>query len=207
MKTKNKPVILIGSGGHAGVLVEILEANRIKTLGIVDPNKRTGEKYFGLEVIGNDSIIRQHSPKEIYLVNGLGSLPGVNTRWEISEKFRSLEYKFLSLIHPNASVSRDVKIGEGVQIMNGSIIQHGVTIGKDCILNTGIIVDHNCSIGNYGHLAPGCVLSGGVSIGERVHIGTGSSIIQNIEIGNNVIIAAGSIIHKNINSETTYLKK
>jgi UDP-perosamine 4-acetyltransferase len=207
MKTKNKPVILIGSGGHAGVLAEILQANRINTLGIVDPNKKIGDKYFGLEVIGNDSIIREHSPKEILLVNGLGSLPELNTRWEIAKKFRSLKYEFLSLIHLNASVSKDVKIGEGAQIMNGSVIQHGVTIGKDCILNTGIIVDHNCSIGSYSHLAPGCVLSGGVTIGEKVHIGTGSSIIQNIKIGNNVTIAAGSIIHKDINSETTYLKK
>ena len=207
MNSNNKPVILIGSGGHAGVLAEILQIKTERILGIVDPNRRVGEKYFGLKIIGNDSIIESHAPEDIVLVNGIGSLPGVDTRWQISNKFRSLKYNFLSLVHPNASLSSNVKIGEGAQIMNGSVIQHGVVLGKDCILNTGVIVDHNCSIGNFSHIAPGCVLSGGVTIGEGTHIGTGSKIIQNISVGNNVIVAAGSIIHKNIDSDTKYLKK
>jgi len=207
MKLKHKPIILIGSGGHAGVLVEIIKEKAMDIVGIVDPKKSTGERSFGVGIIGDDDAILNFSPDEVSLVNGLGSLPGKENRWKITKKFRSKKYDFMSLVHPRASLSNDVNLGEGVQVMKGCILQHDVSIGEDTIINTGSIIDHDCSIGSNCHIAPGSVLSGGVSVGNNVHIGTGSTIIQNVKIGHNVIIAAGSVIYKDIEPNTTYIKK
>lgn len=198
-------ILVLGSGGHSGVLIDILEQLDVELLGILDNSRKIGSKCFGLEVIGNDDYIDNFSHEEVILVNGIGSLPGRQERWLISEKFREKGFEFMTLVHPNASLTNNISIGNGVQIMNGSVVQHGTHIGCDSIINTGSIIDHNCTIGNSCHIAPGTVLSGGVTIGNNVHIGTGSCIIQNIKIGDNVTVAAGSVIYKDIEPNTRYI--
>ena len=60
-QTDNKPIFLIGSGGHASVLEEIISLTGKKLLGILDPNRKPGEKCFNTVVLGGDEIIEKYS--------------------------------------------------------------------------------------------------------------------------------------------------
>ncbi|MEY8239852.1 MAG: acetyltransferase [Cycloclasticus sp.] len=194
-----KPVIIIGGGGHAKVLVDCLNTLRVPILGVTDPKLKVGEKVFGvLEVLGSDDIIFDHSPDEIELVNGLGSIPGNALRTKIFREFDSKGYTFKTIINHSAIVSNDSILSDGAQVMAGAIIQPGTVIENNVIINTGVIVDHDCIIGENSHIAPGAVVSGGVHIGSSVHIGTGATIIHSIEIGENSIVGAGAVITKNV---------
>ena len=189
----NLPVIIIGGGSHAKVLIDLLLLQPVSIIGIADPNM-AGYTVLGIPVIGNDDVVFNHPPGEIKLVNGVGSTADLSKRTTVFGFFKSSGYGFATLIHPAAIIGTQVDIGEGVQIMAGAIVQTGSRIGDNTIINTRAVVDHDCSIGNHVHLAPGVTLSGGVMIGEGVHIGTGASVIQNIRIGDNSIIGAGAAI-------------
>jgi len=202
-----KPVVVIGSGGHAGVVIEALKEQGLEVLGIIDPNKKLGEKYFGAEVIGDDTSIIEFSPSEIVLANGIGSLPNLNQRWVIAKQMRQLGFGFISVVHPRTVISNSVSLAEGVQIMAGCVLQHHVSIDIDSIVNSGCILDHDCKVGKNCHLAPGTVLSGNVVVGDGSHLGTGSTVIQEIKIGDNAIVAAGSVIFKDVDSNTTFIQK
>lgn len=190
---ENSPIIIIGGGSHAKVLIDLLLQQPVSILGIVDPNM-TGYTVLGIPVIGNDDIVFNYATGEIKLVNGVGSTEDLGKRTTVFGFFKSAGYSFASLIHPAALIGTQVDIGEGVQIMAGAIIQTGSRIGHNTIINTRVAIDHDCTIGNHVHLAPGVTLSGGVVIGEGTHIGTGASIIQNIRIGKNSLIGAGAAI-------------
>ncbi|MEK4885939.1 acetyltransferase [Bacillus sp. FSL W8-0223] len=192
----SKPVIIIGNGGHARVLVDILLMQKRKIIGYTEPKKENNP--YNIAYLGNDEEILQYHPQEIELVNGLGSVSNMKIRATIFNFFKSKGYQFSSIIHPSAIISDSVVLGEGVQIMAGAVIQPFTKIADNTIVNTSASIDHDCFINKHCHIAPGCVLSGGVVVGEETHIGTGAKIIQNITVGNNVLVGAGSLVLRDI---------
>lgn len=193
---KDKPVIVIGNGGHARVLVETLLNAKRKILGFTAPAKE--HNLYSLDYIGQDHTILKFDSKVIELVNGIGSVSNTSLREKLFNKFKSQGYFFSSVIHPSAILSPSAALGEGVQILAGSVIQPFAKIDDNTIINTSSIIDHDCHIGKHCHISPSSTLSGGIHVGEGTHIGTATTIIQNIKVGRNVLIGAGSLVIRDI---------
>ncbi|MGD9153329.1 MAG: acetyltransferase [Gammaproteobacteria bacterium] len=195
-----KEVFILGAGGHAKVVVDILLSyDDVNILGILDADEnKIGNNILDIEVIGTDKILDSFTPQKIFLVNAIGSTAIPKKRAEIYKKFKSMGYKFFSVVHKSACIARDVEIGEGAQIMAGAVIQSGCKIGTNAIVNTVASIDHDGRIGDNSHLAPGVICSGNVTVGNNTHVGVGAVIIQNIDVGDNCLVAAGSVVTKNI---------
>lgn len=128
----------------------------------------------------------------------------------VMEKRRALialyvEYgaQFTSIIAPTAIVTRNAKIGEGVAILNGAIVNRAV-IGDHCVINSGAIVEHDCRIGSNTFVGPGAVIGGGVTIGEDCFIGLGAKIKNGITIGHGITIAMGAVVTKDLTEPGIY---
>jgi sugar O-acyltransferase (sialic acid O-acetyltransferase NeuD family) len=197
MNSKEKPVIVLGAGGHAKVIIDILSQRKIKILGVATLNNSKVENY-KFKNFTDEEVIANFDSEEINLVNGLGSLPNDNKRYELSKKYLDSGYKFISIIHTSSIISKNTKILDGAQIMAGAIIGPGTNIGEGTIVNTQSSIDHDCEIKNYSHICPGVVCSGNVRVGSFVHISTGVSIINNINIGDNSIIYPGVTLAKDV---------
>ena len=201
-----KPVLILGAGGHAKVLVEALLANSAIIAGIVDADiALTGMKLLGVPVIGGDDLVSQFPQDEILLVNGIGSIKQPVRRQEVFRKFKELGYSFATVVHPSAVVASDVELGEGVQIMAGAVIQPGSRIGGNAVINTRASVDHDCVIGVHVHIAPGVTLSGGVEVGRGSHIGTGATVIQGVGIGEESLVGAGALVLHDVPTSVTVM--
>lgn len=198
------PLIVIGGGGHAKVLVSTLMLCNRNILGYADPNPAAAG-LLGIECIGDDDVVMTHDPTEVRLVNGVGSTGPVARRKEIYERFSRAGFNFAGVIHPSASVAAEVEIEEGVQIMAGAVIQPGSRIGANAIVNSGAIIDHDCVVGFHAHVAPGAVLSGNVRIGAGTHIGTGACIIQGISVGAGSVVGAGAVVVKDVPPSVTVI--
>ena len=197
----NKPVLIIGAGGHASVLIDILLENDVEIIGIVTKEVNLNNDVLkNIKQIASDDYILEYATKEIELVNGIGSLPGSKLRHQIFSRYKNLGYTFASVVSKNSIFSKYAVISEGVQIFPGSILNANCLIGQNTIINSGAIVEHDCLIGNHNHIAPGSRLSGGVKTDNFVHIGTGASIAQGVIIGESVIIGAGCSIVKDVES-------
>lgn len=202
-----KPLVILGAGGHAAGLAEILKKQGHTLLGVVSPHPLAprGPLADVPHINGDEALLEQFGPEQVELVNGVGALPGKDLNWTLFQRFTGLGYRFASIISPHAILSEYVTLGQGVQIMAGAIVQAGVQIGDNTLLNTGCIVEHDCNIGSHNHLAPGATLSGGVTTGSRVHIGTGANIIHNIKIGECAVIGAGTTVAKNVPTHQTLI--
>lgn len=195
-----KKVVVIGSGGHAKVIIDIiLQRNKIlddnlKIVGILDDKYNEDEKIeiFETFVIGKIEKIFG-LPEDVYYVIAIGNN---SVRRKIAEKYS--DRKFITLIHPKAIIGEKVNIEDGTVIMAGSIINSYTKIGKHCILNTGSIIEHDNTIKDYVHISPNATLCGGVKVEEETWIGAGTIIIQGKKIGKNVTLGAGSVVLKDI---------
>jgi sugar O-acyltransferase (sialic acid O-acetyltransferase NeuD family) len=194
-------VLVIGAGGHASVLLEMLIAQGTNVIGYISPLPAVNQKLFSdFHWFKCDDDILQFDKSNIKLVNGIGSLPGNTLRADFYSKYKKAGYCFETVVSRHAFVSKYAELAEGVQIMCGAIVQTGVSVGCNSIINTGAIIDHDASIGSNNHIAPGVTISGQVTSKENVHFGTGCSVIQLIKINENAVIGAGATITKNIES-------
>lgn len=195
-----KNVVIIGAGGHAKVIADIITKSNDNVIGFLDDNlSLQGNRiYLDKKVIGTTKDIDKY--KEYYFVIGIGNN---STRENLAT---SHDLKWYTAIHPSAIIANEVSIEEGSVIMAGTIVNTGTKIGKHCIINTKSSIDHDNIIGNYTHISPGATLAGTVHIKERVWICAGATIINNITIAKNNIIGAGSVVIKDINEENgTYI--
>lgn len=201
-----KPIIILGAGGHAKVLIDALQCQSVDIIGITDSDPELyGKNIMGIPIIGDDNSILQYGVNDIVLVNGLGKVNRSNKRMQMYHTFKERGYIFARVIHPSAIISSAAYLAEGVHVMAGAIIQTLATIGVNTIINTRASIDHECVIGDHVHIAPGAIISGGVKIGDNVLIGAGATIIQGINIGASSIVGAGAVVKKDVSDGVTVM--
>jgi sugar O-acyltransferase (sialic acid O-acetyltransferase NeuD family) len=125
------------------------------------------------------------------------------TRVAMLTRFRDMNLRIATLVHPHASVSTDTKIEYGSIVVAGAVVNIGAIIGFGGIINTGSSVDHDCVLNSGVHICPGARLAGDVRIGDRSWIGIGSVVRQGIQIGADVIVGAGAAVVTDISNGLT----
>ena len=201
----NKNVVIIGAGGHAKVIADIIDKSKDIVIGFLDDNKTKGDiivKEKQYKIIGRIDDCRkiQLESPEIEFVIAIGNN---KVRKQIAERYKDL--KFYTAIHPSSQIALDVEIGEGTVVMANTSINTSTKIKKHCIINTGAVVEHDNILEDYVHISPNATLCGTVQIGELTHISAGTTIRNNINICHDCIIGAGSVVVKNINEPSTYV--
>ncbi len=190
-------VIIVGAGGHAKVCVELLRAmgERVAfSVGAID----NIEECLDVPVLqGDDNLakLRAQGYSKLFVAIGSNQL-----RDRLATLGLSLGYKLVNAISPYAVISPTAKLGVGIAIMAGAVINAEVCIGDFAIINTGATIDHDCSIGQAVHLAPQCALAGNVVVGDYSFLGIGSKVIPKITIAENVNVGAGGVVISNLNA-------
>jgi|JI9StandDraft_1071089.scaffolds.fasta_scaffold23793_3 UDP-perosamine 4-acetyltransferase len=201
------PLILLGAGGHAKVLLALAKSAGLVVQGLCDPMlaQQGQSDWNGLPVLGGDEALDGIDPRKVGLINGLGQLVGQRFRNRLFENLKAKGFTFPVLVHPTAWVAPTARLEQGVQIMAGSIVQPDCNIGENTIINTRASVDHDCWIGKNVHIAPGATLCGGVIIGDDAFIGSGATIIQGLRIGARAVAGAGVTLVRDLPSDARAL--
>ncbi len=187
-------LVIIGASGHGKVIADLAVKCGYKDIVFLDDNENV-KVCAGFPVIGKVSdAVTMEDDKIIAIGNA-----------EIREKIQIKLSNLVTLIHPNAVVSRRVEIGEGTVIMAGAVINSDVVIGKGCIINTGASVDHDCKLGDFVHVSVGAHVAGTVSIGSKTWIGAGATVSNNVSICGYCMIGAGAVVINNLANPGTYV--
>lgn len=196
--------MIIGAGGHAQVVADILLRShevdpRIQPIGYLDDNSDLhGQSLVGLPVLG--------SVADISTIDHAGVIVAVGDNLTRSRLYDLLTKKGEHLVtarHPTAVIAPDVRVGPGTMICAGVIVNPGTVVGADVILNTACTVDHHGRIGDHVHLAPGAHLGGEVQVGEGVLVGIGATIMPRRRLGPWCIAGAGALVHEDVHDGTT----
>lgn len=185
-----KEVVILGAGGHAHVIRDIIEAEGNKVVAFLDDDLSQED------CTGPISDYTEYSGCEFVI--GIGNA-------NVREKLAKLQLKWHAAVHPSAIISPSVTIEEGTVVMPLAVINARTRVGKHCIINTGAIVEHDNVIGDYSHVSVNASLGGTVKLGEKVWVGIGASVKNNVDICDDVFIGAGTAVIENINEEGTYV--
>lgn len=181
---------IIGAGGHAKVVIDVITGNSIGDFSIVDSSpSRVGEIIQNVSVsLLNNSIA---SPK-FHIAIGSNQV-----RYNLYQKYK-LEADFVSLISRSAYLASTAIINKGTFLAAKSVISADSKVGIGCIINHGAIVEHDCVIGEFCHVAPNATILGGVTLGRRVFVGSGATILPGVKIADDVTIGAGALVLSNV---------
>lgn len=194
------PVIGLGAGGHARVLIETLRFNqKFDLIGLLDRDSDLKNKdIMGVPVLGTDDLLPELAKNVKHFFIGLGTTGRVTHRRRLFMLATSYGMTPIQIIHPSAIISPSATLGAGITILSGAIINACASIGIDVIVNTGAIVEHDSVIGDHVHVATGACLCGAVTVERETHIGAGATILQGVRIGANSIVGAGAVVLKDV---------
>lgn len=193
-----KKVVVIGGGGHARAVLDILlQTKGLEIVGFTSPARdhRT-EALTGVAYAGPDEVLPQVYARGIeYAFVAIGDNQLRKSRLEHA---RVLGFTLINALSPHAVVSARASIGTGVAILPGAVVNAGTTIGDGSIINTNASIDHDCVIGEFVHVAPACALAGNVVVGAQAMLGIGTRVIPGISIGSGTVVGAGSVVLKDL---------
>jgi len=197
-----RPVYLLGCGGHGRVVLDCLLRCGIPVAGIVDGALGRGERVDGVEVLGGDDYLGKLDARTTSLCIGVGVMPGMPRRADLFADCRRRGFRLVSVLHPSAVVAGPHEFGVGIQVLAGAVVQVGVRLGDNVIVNTAASVDHDCVIGPDVMIGPGAVLCGEVSVAARAYVGAASVILPGIRIGEGAVIGAGSVVTRHVAADS-----
>lgn len=201
------PLIIIGAGGLGreitGIVDDINAAapGTWEILGFVDDGEPDTERLARIELphLGGKDCLGGLSEGTHYVI-GIGS--GAPRR-KLSAVAEEAGLTAATLVHPSASVGRDVGIAPGSILCAGVTVTTNVDLGAHTILNLGVTVGHDTVLEDFVTVHPQVALSGECRIGTEVVMGTSSAIIQGRSIGARTIVGAGAVVVKDLPADVT----
>jgi len=193
-----KKILIIGDFGFVKIIQNLIESeNTFKVFGVIT-NKSKEDNLSVLDKIKDiQKIIAEN---DIF-----GGVLAVENGWHrkrIHDKIIGLysQFNFLTVIHPNAVVGKNVRIGKGCILQAGVVVNSDSVIGDFCLLKTNSSLGHEGVLQKFSSIFSGVITGGNLSLGAFSEISLGSHIIENISIGKHSLICAGSLVLKNISN-------
>lgn len=195
--------IVLGAGGHANIVLDILRQNQKEVYGLTDADFQTGDICMGYPVLGTDDILEELFQRGIKnAVMGIGHVGNYQIRNKVYSAAKKIGYVFPNIMHPKAVISETARMGEGNLFAAQCVLNPEAEAGSLCIINTGAVIEHECRIGDGVHIAPHATILGAAVVDDNAFIGAGSVILPGIHIGQNCIIGAGSIVINDVDDNS-----
>ncbi len=191
-----KQVIIVGASGHAKVIIDVFERmGNYEILGLFDDHIATGTALLGYQLLGNleqvPPFLSKHKGVQLFMAIGDNW-----TRYQVKAALEraSDDIQWAQAIHPFSHVGKGTKLGSGIAILAGAVINSEAEIKDFTIVGSNASIDHESHLGDYASLGPGSTLGGNVHIGDFSAIGLGANLIHGLTIGSQTVIGAGSLI-------------
>jgi len=200
-----KKLILVGGGGHCISCIDVIETTgKYEIYGILDVEKKSGQKVLDYAIIGTDADIDRYASDGFCFLVTAGHIKTSETREKLYRLIKKANGILETIIARSAIVSKYSFIGEGSIVMHNAIVNAEALLGVNCIVNSNALIEHQVRIGNHVHVSTMAAINGNCIIGERIFIGSNSVINQGVRIVDNVVLGSGTVVNKDILLPGTY---
>ncbi len=195
-----KNIVIIGASGHGGVILDCIEQeSKYNMMGFVDSFKEKGGKQDGYEILGSEYDL----PYLMEMLNIYGGIVAIGDNWirkSVMERILEIvpNFRFISSIHPKATIGKNVKVGNGTIIMPGAIVNANCEIRDFCILNTNSSLGHDSVMDDFSSISSGVTSGGCFYLGKFSAVCLAAKIIENIRVMEHTVIGAGSLVVKDV---------
>jgi len=190
-------LVILGAGSMAVEVLDIVEAGgEFSVAGFAVNSGEAPAELEGRPVYRADAL--PLGPEECLLVGAMVS----NKRRAFLEEMAGRGYRFATVIHPTAQISKRARIGAGCVIHPGVIVASNTAIGDHVLVNRGALIGHDNRIEAYTTIGPGANLAGALHVGPGAYLGVGCVVRDHLTIGRGAVVAAGAVVVKDVAEHT-----
>lgn len=200
----DKPLVLVGGGGHCRSVIEVAESAGRSVRCILDLPEYLGTESSGYPVAGTDDDMPRYAAECEFVVT-LGSVGNAAPRRRLHAMVRDAGGVLATLVAPTAFVSPRAVLGAGTVVLHQCVVNVNATIGEGCIINSGAIVEHDALVGDYSHISTGARVNGACRVGSGCFVGSGAVLVHGVSVCDNAVIGAGAVVAADITEPGVYV--
>jgi UDP-N-acetylbacillosamine N-acetyltransferase len=168
--TNTKKIIILGAGGYAKTVADILQQNKTYTqISFLDDTKT------GANILGKCSEYIKFKNENTDMYPAFGNNE-VRAKW-----FKTLQQENINIptiIHNSVYISPTVKIEKGTVVLPKAIINTNCVVKQGCIVNCGAIIDHDCVLEEFVHICIGAMVKAENKIPKGTKIEAGEIVAR-----------------------------
>jgi len=190
-----RPLLILGARSFAREVADLVsDIPSLQLAGFVENTDRAlcAESIDGLPVHWVDDVAGMAATH--WCVCAFGS----TRRIGFIRQAEAMGFRFASVIHPSARVSRRSVVGEGSIVSSGVQIAANARIGGHALINRGALIGHDVVTGECISVGPGANIGGACRIESGCFIGMGATVIERLGIGAGAVVAAGAVVHRDV---------
>jgi sugar O-acyltransferase (sialic acid O-acetyltransferase NeuD family) len=204
IKSGREALVVLGTGAHAKVVIEVLEAaGQYDILGVCSGDPAAPETVCGYENLGTFNILEKLRDQGVkFAAIGVGGWTDNSFREEVFNMAKAKGFELVRAIHPSAIIASNVVIGEGSMIGSGVTIMTEAIIGRNAIISSAALISHETIIADH------VLISGAAKVGAQVHIDEGAvvafsaTVNSRVTVGSKALGASGAVAIKNVKPGT-----
>lgn len=196
-------LVIIGAGGFGREVLGIArDIGGFDVVGLLDQDPSLhGTVIDGCAILGDDRALAELARRSgTSACVALGEPRARKRAFEACEK---LGLELPSLVHPNAYLSPQSRLGRGAVLYPGCVVMPGCVIGNGVLINAGATIGHEAIIEDFCDLNPGVRLGGRVTLREGVFVGMGACLRERVTVAEHAVIGAGSVVLHDVSPNAT----
>jgi acetyltransferase EpsM len=202
-----RDLIVIGGGQHARVVVEAARTrlDLWNVVGFTDPvpcpdtSTRLGLTWLGTD----EEYLACGVAARSCCILGFCTLDVSAHRADTVARYQQAGHSWATVVHERAWVSPSARLGQGVFVAAGAVVNTGAHIGDHCVVNSGAVVEHDVCLGDFVQVSPAAAIGGGTTIGRHGFLGLGCRVRDHVRIGANVLVGMGAVVTRSLADNDT----
>ncbi|HEY4280422.1 MAG TPA: acetyltransferase [Conexibacter sp.] len=195
------PIVIVGAGGHAQLAYEYftVDSPHDVVAFAVEREYLTNATQEGLPVVALDELSARYDPGTYQTFVAISYQRLNRLRRRLFDEVKRQGFTCASFVSSDASVWRNVTIGENCFIFEHTSLQPFVTVGDNCVVWSDY-VGHGTVIEDDVFFGAHVVVAGCCRIGARSFVGVNATFGDGLSIAEDTIVGAGAVVHKDIDA-------
>lgn len=186
-----KKLAVFPYNGNGLEALDCINWDEYEFLGFVDDDPFKQSESYPLH---SRAILEQYP--ELFVLAVPGSAASFRNRQELIASLGIS--RFITAIHPRASLGRSVQVGENCLIMAGVVLTSNTKIGDHVCILPNSVIHHDTVLHDYTLVGSNVVIAGYVTVGRNCYIGSGTNIMNGLTIGDASLIGLGSNVIRDV---------
>lgn len=199
-----KNIIILGGQGDGLVVASFIEdlintkKEKINLVGFL--NDSTENEIDGYPVLGKlKNALSFCKQDDIFFVSALLKAKYSYSRSKLIESLNIPLSKFLTIIHPTATISKSAKIGRGTVIGPHATIMPNVMISNHCSIRASANIGHDCILEDFCYIGPNSTLTGRSKMKVGSHLGPNACVLDSKVLGSYSVVGIVSCVVNDVN--------
>lgn len=200
-----KKIIIIGGKGTPVVIAEqIIDSiekfgAKYEVLGFAFDDESFGDNINGLPILEKTyNVYNKYKQfNDVYYIFSLYRSDVIKERIKLRDSYLIPIEKYVTFIHPLATVARSATLGFGNIVLANVVINPNVKMGDFNTFNSNALIGHDTKMGSNNFVAGHTVIGSNLEIGDGNFFGLNCSAKNFIQIGDYNMVGMASNVVKN----------